>query len=335
SIVFESLLTIEGAFFAGPPTTIARDPAGGFYLRDADGMLQAYGSDGRFVRQIGQRGAGPGEYERVRNVLVSRDGSIHVLDAALGRHSKFSRDGEFLGSTSAPVVLSGVGMDAVFLPDDRIALNALGLNDPLASGHALQVIDQGGNTTPFGEASPSDLRRPWRQQRLLWARPNGELLVARPYAFTIDVYASDLTKRMSIRRVADWIPSQDQDLEEQPSDGVFDKPPTPMLQLIWEDEQGLLWLGMLEPSGSWRPGPPVEQMRKDQGLNQDTVRTLADRPRFETILEVVDLERQRVLARYSTGDPIGTHFGGGYFALRAEDSVGEPIIRISRVRLRQ
>lgn len=32
------------------------------------------------MRQIGRRGAGRGEYEAIRNVLVGRDGSVHDMD---------------------------------------------------------------------------------------------------------------------------------------------------------------------------------------------------------------------------------------------------------------
>ncbi len=80
SIVIDSVVTLEGAYFVGPSTTLARHATGTFYLVDAsDGLLKVYGSDGRFVRQLGRRGAGPGEYEMVRNVLVAPDGSIQVL----------------------------------------------------------------------------------------------------------------------------------------------------------------------------------------------------------------------------------------------------------------
>jgi hypothetical protein len=141
------------------------------------------------------------------------------------------------------------------------------------------------------------------------------------------VYSTDHAKKFSIARVADWIPSQNP--EEAPSDGLFDEPPTPQLAAIWEDAQGLLWLFMLVPSRSWEPGPRMDQVT----LNRETAHTLANRPRFETIIEVVDVERQRVLARSRLDGSVGTPFGGGYFALSVEESVGEPGLRISRVQL--
>jgi hypothetical protein len=325
-IVIDSVVTLEGAYLSGPATTIERDPAGVFYLADpGEGLLRVYGSDGRFMRQVGRRGAGPGEFEMVRNTLVARDGSIRVLDGVLRRLSVFSRDGEFLGSRLVQVA-GGIGMPAVLLPDDQLVVNARAITGAEA-GSAVQLIDKEGNATSLFDEAPFDPRKRWLLRRLLWGRPNGEFLVARPYSFTIDVYASDHAKKLSITRVADWIPSQDP--EEAPSDGLFDKPPTPQLTAIWEDAQGLLWLSMVAPSRSWRPGPPREQVT----LSRETAYTLANRPRFETIIEVVDVERQGVLARSRLDGSVGTPFGGGYLALSVEDSVGEPGLRISRVQL--
>ena len=326
SVVIDSVVTLEGAYFHGPATTIERDQAGVFYLVDAgDGLLKIYGSDGRFVRQIGRLGAGPGEYEMVRNILVARDGSFRVLDGALGRLSIFSRDGEFLRSTLVPLV-GGFGMPAVLLPDDQLVVNGSPMTGAEA-GSVLHLIDKEGNAASLFDEAPFDRRRQWLHQRLLWGRPNGELLVARPFLFTIDVYSSDHAKKLSITRVADWIPSQDP--EEAPSDGLFDEPPTPRLVAIWEDAQGLLWLTMLVPSRLWKPGP-----RREVTMSRETLHTLATRPRFETIIEAVDVDRQRILARSRLNSSVGTSLGGGYLALSVEDSVGEPSIRISRVQLK-
>jgi len=333
SIVFDSVATLEGAYFSGPTTTIARGPTGTFYLVDAgDALLKAYGSDGRSVRQIGRRGGGPGEYEMVRNVLVSDDGSVLVLDGRLGRLSAFSEHGEFLRSTQVPV-FAGAAMPAVLLSDGALVVNARPVTVGDA-GHALNVIDQNGNVSLSFDGTSADPRRRWVQRRLLWARSNGELLVARPYTFTIDVYARDYTKESSITRVAEWVPSEQPD--QQPSDGVFDRPFTPALMEIWEDERGLLWLYMMLPSPLWEPGPPMQEVMSEQGIDEEAYRALGSRPRVETIIEVVDLNAGHLLTRMRLDNPVGAPFGGGYFARSVEDSsLGEPSLQISRVQLKR
>ncbi len=220
-------------------------------------------------------------------------------------------------------------MPAILLPDGGLVLNARPMTVGDA-GHALKLIDQNGNALRSFDDAVTDARRSFLQLRLLWAQSNGDLLVARPYTFTIDVYAPDYDRKGSITRLAEWVPSKEPD--EDPSDGVFDRPFTPRLMGIWEDEQGLLWLYMMLPSPAWRPGPPMEQARK-QGLSEETWRALGSRPRVETIIEVVDLATRQLLARTRIDGPAGTPFGGGYVA-RSEDSVGEPSLRISRVKLK-
>ena len=79
---------------------------------------------------------------------------------------------------------------------------------------------------------------------------------------------------------------------------------------MWEDAQGLLWLLMWMPSPSWEAGPPMARGRQ---MNPEARTTLSNRPRAETIIEVVDLERRRVLARSRLEHSPGFAFGGGYF----------------------
>ncbi|MGH7930419.1 MAG: 6-bladed beta-propeller, partial [Candidatus Binatia bacterium] len=103
TIVIDSVVTLQGASVNAPASLMQRDSTGMYWFGEPGGLLKVYESDGRFVREIGRIGAGPGEYEMLRNVIPGNDGSVQVLDAALGRRSFFSRDGDFLGSTPVKV----------------------------------------------------------------------------------------------------------------------------------------------------------------------------------------------------------------------------------------
>jgi hypothetical protein len=61
----DSVTALEGVDFPWPGTLIQRDTEGVFYVVDRDGLLKAFSSEGRLLRQIGRRGAGPGEYENL------------------------------------------------------------------------------------------------------------------------------------------------------------------------------------------------------------------------------------------------------------------------------
>lgn len=329
-IVVESVTTLRDTDFRGPATAIARDPGGYFYLADPnDGLLRVFAPDGRPAQQIGRKGAGPGEYEIVRNIAITRNGVVVVLDAALGRLSNFTRTGEFRGSVHTRVT-GGLGLPAVILSNGQIVVNTAARR-PDERGFALQHLDVDGSTRRTFDEALFDPRRRWLHHRVLWAHSDGELFVGRPYTFAIDVYDGNLSKRLSLVRTADWIPAQEP-TDEELGDGVFDRPYTPRLRALWVDTRGRLWLHMMVPHRAWRPGPRAPHR---QALSEDSVASLAARPRVETIIEVIDIRRSRVLARSRFDGPLGLPFGEGYVASTLEDAEGEPRLRISRIHLRQ
>lgn len=327
AIVLENVVTLRDLTYDGPSTLIARGPAGDFYLY-SDALVKTFKSDGQFRRQIGRRGGGPGEYEQPRNLLVARDGSVHLLDAQLSRYMVFSPDGK-IRSAATTSVNRGIGMDAVFLADGQLVVNGI-FSSMADAGYALQRIDAAGHSTLRFDEGVFDLSKKWLQRRLLWTRSDGSLLVARPYTFAIDVYAPDLTKQTTIRRVADWIPRSEP--QESPSGGIFDKPFTPELTAIWEDADGLVWLLMYVPSPLWKPGPTS---RPGHLPPRDEFDALAKRPRKDAIVEVIDLKRGQVFARSRIAGLIGLPFGGGYIAENVDTLQGEPVVRISRFRLKR
>lgn len=328
SVVVDTVVTLENVELSPRPGAIAWDPAGVFYVVDrSDGLLKAFGADGRFVRQIGRQGGGPGEYEMIRNVMVGPDGSIHVLDGVLGRHTVFSREGNVVKTTRVPMT-PAIAMSAALWPDGHLAVNTTG--SPVRATGAVptvHLIDTDGNVVRSVDVVPLDQRAQWRQWRHLWVRRDGTLLVARPYSLTIEVYDRDFSKIASISRRVEWFPSQEP--QSRPSDGVFDEPFTPLLNGLWEDAGGLLWLQVMVPSRLWTP------RRREARLHERTCAELAERPRIDVIIEVLDLERRRVLAHSRFDGPLGAPFGGGFLANPGEGKGGEPAILISRITLKR
>jgi len=89
--------------------------------RKADGLL-VFDSTGTYLARVGSRGAGPGEFGRIRRVFVGAGDSLHVTDWGLGRLQLYSpslqlirtvaladqptlvlRDGQCRCSSSAPM----------------------------------------------------------------------------------------------------------------------------------------------------------------------------------------------------------------------------------------
>lgn len=328
SIALEDVLTLQDAQFMGPATWIQRSPDGWFYFVDSrDGLVTVHHADGEFFAKVGRKGAGPGEYECVRNIVPAPDNSLFIIDGALSRASRFSRGGEFLGSVRVPVA-AGAGLSALLMPDGRFLVNdrpARAATEPI---HVLKLMRGNDNSIDLVGRTAVIAKQRWLAERLLGMRADGEILVAHPFSFTIDVHDTDFTKTETFTRVAEWTPSEHS--VSFVSDGLFDTPLTPMLRSVWEDERRLVWLVMIVPSPAWKPAKPRPRFRR---ISDEAFAELAARPRVETIIEVVDLARQTVMARARFPGSVGTSLGSGIFATSSKESTGNASIRITRARL--
>lgn len=88
---------LEGAeeYTFGTITDLVVTPEGDFYVFDAQAtQLRRYDSTGTFVRNVGRRGAGPGEYGHVNGVDVGSDGRVYIWDAENTRVSIYTEHDE-------------------------------------------------------------------------------------------------------------------------------------------------------------------------------------------------------------------------------------------------
>lgn len=79
------------------PLDMAVDGAGGIYILDSGNQrIQVFGPDGKYLRTIGRRGQGPGEFENPNSISIDRQGNLHVLDGAQKRIQVFTPRGDVL-----------------------------------------------------------------------------------------------------------------------------------------------------------------------------------------------------------------------------------------------
>jgi hypothetical protein len=82
------------------PLDMAVDPAGNAFILDSGNKrIQVFGPDGQYLRTIGRRGQGPGEFESLSSISIDRQGNFHVLDSAQRRIQVFTPRGEVLKTT--------------------------------------------------------------------------------------------------------------------------------------------------------------------------------------------------------------------------------------------
>jgi hypothetical protein len=319
---------IAGASFRGPAGSITRSVDGTIFLVDnSDDRVKSYDRSGRFLREIGRKGAGPGEYEEVIDISAGVDSRLHLFDAALARWSEFEYSGKFVTSSPIPAYFRANG---VLMRGPR-GLIINGIQTPSTGpSSALTMVDRNGQTRRTLDTASENIRASWLFERRLTAMPGGGFLSVRPYTFTFDLYDAEGRRTRSWRRVAEWVPVRPPAVV--PSDGLFDRRPDPFVMAVWSDSAGLVWVAALVPSIRWQSVPHPGRGRMPR---VDSLRALGARPRVETIIEVVDLKRAMVVARTRFDRPIGVFFADGLVANGEEDAAGEPMVRVSRLRLQQ
>lgn len=80
---------------------VAFDRADNLYVLDGGaGRVLVFDRSGRFVRQIGKKGGGPGEFAVPLGLAVLADGTLAVSDLGRRSYSLFAADGKYLRSVS-------------------------------------------------------------------------------------------------------------------------------------------------------------------------------------------------------------------------------------------
>jgi hypothetical protein len=102
TLVEELALGVEvGAdeYMFGYIASIAVGSDGTMYVSDRQqNVVRMYDVDGTYVRDIGRRGQGPGEYASAPALGMLPDGALVMEDGSTSRISFFSREGEYLDS---------------------------------------------------------------------------------------------------------------------------------------------------------------------------------------------------------------------------------------------
>jgi hypothetical protein len=326
TIQADTLMTIDSLAVQGPSGIITHDRDGRVVLHDGYQVL-VVDAEGRRERAFGRKGGGPGEFETVRNVLTDSSGAIHILDSQLARWSVFSSEGEFMESVTAPALVGGVGYSAALLPDNRLVVNWRPTAAATAHGSVV-VLDGAEVAESLAEVDVDNPHETKAYQRLLLVRRSGEIVVGEPHTFSLQVYGAELSNVRTVRRTAAWTPTGS--IPAQVSDGVFDIPATPSLRGLWEDASGRIWLYMTIPAATWKPEPPPDPGVE---LSEEEYLRLADRSRLESIVEVIDLDDRKVIARQRFDGPLGLPFGEGYFAWTKFDGANEPRVVVTRLNL--
>lgn len=164
------------------PSGLVSSDEGDTYVADAsEGVVHQFRKDGSFVRDIGSRGDGPGEFRTPAYPTLGQDGSLYVTDLTKSHVVVFSKSGEFKHNVS----FEGVSRIDQVAVDSAGRFWVLGNARERNDDRILTIADQDGRTLssllPIAQYLPVG-----ETDQQLWAssrRPS--LALGRTHAFVV------------------------------------------------------------------------------------------------------------------------------------------------------
>jgi len=312
-----------GEGFVGEPTSMARLLSGNFVLADRyhQGQLKVYRTDGAFVRTVGRRGRGPGEYEVINAVWALPDGGLEIYDFSLRRITRL--DSDFTVVDTRPF-----GVPAALITRLRdgshVTVQALAFDD--AVGLPLHWVDTlGVRRASFGAEPAIDDLRDWpRHLRQLTPASDSSVWSGHYLRYRLEEWSIAGQRIRSLQRNVDWFPDA--------ARGGFvdtDSPPETALRALHKDAEGLLWVVAWVADPDWREGL---EMREDL-YGRKRLRPGNPYDYFDSMIEVIDPARQAVVGRARIDLPVVGFAEDGVAFGYDEGGGAEPVVVLVRVQL--
>ena len=314
--------TDDGPGSLGGTGTVVRDSKGRYYVVAArmTDEVKVFAPQGTYLRTIGRRGSGPGEFLHIWRMTI-QDDQLHVFDADNGRRTILRiPDGKILREDK----MRWPAINLAVLPTN-VVINA-NIRTPELAGIPLHRLSQEGEILEsFGgddEVFRTDIA--YSGHRVitgsgmdgLWSSPRTEYVLTR--------WTLSGERLNTIRRNAEWFKPHARTVDFRP-----DHAPPPLVTQIHEDSSGLLWVLISVADDDWRQ---ALTLRRDHPDGPTYV------PRdmhsyFDTIVEVLDPATGRLLSsarvdRYITRFADATHL-----VSFTESSTGAPRAEIWRVEI--
>lgn len=247
-----------------------RDSRGNFYVTQSYGTaIKVFDQSGNFVKTIGRKGGGPGEFRGVAKVHITRGDSIHVYDANLSRHSIFGPDFKLVRSVQWEI--SPGFIQGVTLPDGRALVN-LDIRTPDLIGLPLHLIAANGRVLrSFGSATGAfrpDI--PEVSSRAIAPAGPDEVWVAHRQRYLLELIDVNTGATIrSIERKVSWFPPGE--VSRKRSENAVQKP-TPRIGQIHVDSAGRIWvlIGLADPR--WKSAVKLDSNNKGHILITDNAR---------------------------------------------------------------
>ena len=262
---------------------IQETEAGTFVSPSFDGtQIAEFGLDGRLTGVIGRAGQGPGEFLRMRTLIPGPGDTLFALDFGQGRISMFGPDRAPAGTL--PMPFSFYALPDLVMPDGSL-LVAAQIRRSETIGYPIHVVDRRGRVVrSFGTDEPQYRPGlyPILTRKVALGR-DGTVWAMAPGRYILERWDPSTGERLQSTRIpSDWF----RESRELHADETV-RPP-PLVDGLWEDEDGLVWIFVQDADAEWAPPPRANEERPFDLQEHSRL--------FDSMIEVVDPGSGRVLA---------------------------------------
>lgn len=278
------------------------------------GEIFVYDTAGRFHGSIGRRGAGPAEFDTDLRVIVGPEDTLYVMDDSHRRIQVLTPEGTYVRSFPAPWSHQSMsrltdGSFLFFRPPAERRDRLFHLTD--AEGRVL---------TEFG--SPSMANPGVESWKVTAGWPDG-FWTAPVLRYELYRWQPPDSLELAVVREVGWFPPFPSDGEYPTREQRQREPYPPMVGHLHQDRSGLVWSYTWIPGRSWEPDIPTRPQYEWA------------RRTFDTMVEVIDVERAEVLAQLRFDGRLGPFCGEHLLYTITEDPEGYPYVRVLEPILRR
>ena len=265
-------LVVEGEYGedAGPGMIEAAaalawmDASGRMYVAGLGvSQVWVFAADGSFLRRIGRRGEGPGEFLQIQGAIGVDDGVFSVLDPGRGVIVTYDWTGALLSETR----LQGwvpTGAQTIQY-EGSLAVHSADIRSPDRVGYPLHIfnLETGQIEVSFGSRTGEYHLGRGLETHIVARGPGRAVWMARLPRYQIELWEPNRALR-SLRRDVEWFPELSLDERRNRGHG-WDAEPTSGLVAMAADDS-LIWVLIDIPDERWRQAAATQ----DRDLFVDT-----------------------------------------------------------------
>ena len=317
----------------GIPLAVRRDRAGRYWLMQWMSAPRLFDSTGSFLRTIGRRGAGPGEYSNPIDAVELPGDSMLIVDDHAVRATVLDPKLEPIRQ----VVLPGSGqLRPGAIPEWPTALIVnvweTDWRRPVGPIRRLTLAGPRAAIAESFGAEGRPLSPDEDPEGYVVARAGPDRLWSTQSAlYRLSLWSMRGQKLTTLERRAPWFPPP-------PTSGMGSPtmPPSPRIRTMYQDADGLLWVFITVASPRWREyWPPAPPRGRGGELGERASSVEATERLYVTRVEVLDPAAGRVVARTDLDFWVIDAAAGQQLAIYRVDANDEPLVTIADFALRR